>query len=56
MSIREDAIKTLTEKCEDTFEYEDVVDEYRGKVNFGLIVEFILDYIFGVWKGEDNAD
>ena len=56
MPIREDLIKTLTEKCEDRFEYEDLVNEYTEEVDFSLIIEFILDYIFGVWQGEKNAD
>ncbi len=56
MTTRDEIIDSLTEKCENELDYYDVVNESAEEVEYRLIVEFILDYIFGVWQGEKNAD
>ena len=55
MPIREEIIKSLVEKCENELDYYDIVNESAEMVEFQLIVEFIVDCILDVWRGE-NAD
>ena len=54
MSIRDDITKSIVEKCENELNYRDIVNECTEKIDFGLIVEFILNCIFGVWSGEND--
>jgi hypothetical protein len=55
VSARKEIIKSLVEKCENKFDYYDVVNEIMGTVDFDLLVEFILDCIFGVWANDEGV-
>lgn len=50
MPTREEIIDAITKKCEDELNYYDVVNESAEMVEFRMIVEFILDTVFGVWS------
>ena len=56
MPTKDEIIDALTEKCEGEFDYYELVNEHREEVNFRLIVEYIVDIIFDVWEGGNNAD
>ena len=46
----EEIINSVVEKCEAELDYYDIVNERTEEIDFGLIVEFIMDYIFSVWE------
>lgn len=56
MATKEQIIDLLTEKCETELDYYEIVNERSEEVNYRLIVEFVLDNIFDVWKDGKNAD
>ena len=55
MPTREEIITAMAKKCEDELNYYDVVNESAEMVEYDLIVEFILDYIFSVWSDKDAS-
>ena len=56
MTTRDEIIDSLTEKCESELNYYDIVNESAEEVEYRMIVEFVLDTIFGFWKDGNNAD
>ncbi len=56
MSVREEIVNSMVKKCENELNYYDIVNESAEMVEYKLIIEFILDQILGVWKGDKNAD
>lgn len=56
MATKNELIDSLTDKCEIEFKYGEIVNDFIREIDFRPIVEFIVDTILGVWKGEDNAD
>ena len=50
MALREEIINSVVEKCEAELDYYDIVNERTEQIDFGLIVEFIMDYILSVWE------
>ena len=56
MTTRDEIIDVLTHKCENELDYYDIVNESDETVEYRLIVEFIVNTVLSVWKGEDNAD
>lgn len=50
MTIRDEIIDSLAEKCESKLDYYELVNERTETIDFRLIVEFVLDCVFGVWE------
>lgn len=50
MTIRDEIIDSLAEKCENKLNYYELVNEMTEKIDFRPIVEFVLDCVFGVWE------
>ena len=53
MPTRDEIIRLLVEQCESELNYYDVVNECAEEIDFQLIVEFILQNVFDVWRGEN---
>lgn len=49
MTIREEIINSLIQRCENKLDYYDLVNERAEQIDYGQIVTFILDCIFDVW-------
>ena len=56
MTTRDEIIDLLTKRCENELDYYDVANESAEEVEYRLIIEFILDTMLDVWKGENNAN
>ena len=56
MTTRDEIIDSLTDKCENELDYYDVVNERREEIDYRQIVELIVETIFDVWKGGNNAN
>lgn len=50
MPTKEEIKESLVEQCENELGFYDIVDKRSEEIDFDLIVEFILERIFEVWK------
>lgn len=54
MSVREDVINLIAEKCENKFDYYDIVNERTETIDYSLIAEFILEFVLSIFIDDEG--